>query len=76
MEKESDARIDTSDKINLYDQTLKMLNKSTGHLIQLLAYEDDKMDKMKEFKEAMIDLFQNMKDYITDGVSFLIMFLT
>ncbi len=70
MEKESDVTIDTSDKINLYNQTLKMLNKSTRHLIQLLTNEDDKMDKKKEFNNAMIDLFQSIKDYITDRVSF------
>ncbi len=34
------------------------------------------MDKMKEFKNAMIDPFQNIKDYITDRISPLIMFLT
>ncbi len=53
-----------------------MLKQSTGHLIRLLHNEDDKMNKMKEFKEAMIDPFQNIRDYITGRVSFLILFLT
>ncbi len=76
LEKESDARIDTKDNIKLYNQTFKILNKSTGHLIRLLRNEDDKTDKMKEFKEAMTDPFQNIRDYITERVSFLIVFLT
>ncbi len=53
-----------------------MLNKSTRHFIQLLTNADDKTDKMKEFNNAMIDPFQNIKDYITDRVSFPIAFLT
>ncbi len=76
LEKESDARVDTSDKIKLYNETFKMLNKSTKHLIQLLTNEDDKLDKMKDFKNARVDPFQNIRDYITDRVSFPIMFLT
>ncbi len=65
-----------TDKIKLYDQTFNMLHKSTRHLIQLLSNEDDKMDKTKEFKNAIVDPFQNVRDYITDRVSFPIMFLT
>ncbi len=76
LEKVSDVRINTTEKIKLYNQTFKILNKSTGHLIQLLSNEDDKKDKMKYFKEAMIDPFQNIRDYITERVSFLIVFLT
>ncbi len=53
-----------------------MLKKSTWHLNQSLSNEDDKTDKMKEFMGAMIDPFQNIRDYITDRVSFPIMFLT
>ncbi len=34
------------------------------------------MNKVKEFKEAVIDSFENIRDYITDRVSFLIAFLT
>ncbi len=42
MEKESDERIDTTEKIKLYSQTFKILNKSNEHLIRLLSNEDDK----------------------------------
>ena len=38
--------------------------------------DPDLINKMKEFKEAMIDPFQNIRDYITDRVSFPIAFLT
>ncbi len=61
-------------KIKRNDQTFKMLNKFTGHLIWLLTNDDDKTDTMKEFNNAMVDPFQNIKDYITDRVSFPNMF--
>ncbi len=51
LEKESDVRIDVSDKIKLYNQTLKILNKSTRHLIRLLSNEDDKTDKIQGSKK-------------------------
>ncbi len=76
MEKGSEIRVDTSEKISHCGETLELLAKTTRHRIWLLHNNDVKIAKMKEFNRAMIDPYQNIRDFISYKISFPICFLS
>ncbi len=76
LERASDIRVDTSDKIMLYNNTLKSFELSTKHLIQLLCPNDDESGLLTILHAALTDPYQNLRQFISEKVSFPLSFLT
>ncbi len=70
LEKVSDSRIDTSDKIRLYDETFKSLALSTNNLLHILLPEDDNSDSMIHLNGAMTDPYENTRKFILEKSHF------
>ncbi len=76
LERSSDSRVDTTENICLYDATLKSLELSTNHLIWILHPKDDLAYLMTSLDVVLSDRYHNIRQFISNHVSFPLSFLT
>ncbi len=72
----SELRVDTSDKIRLYDQALASFALSTKHLLLILHPDDDNSDSMKYLNVALNDPCEDIWQFISKKVAYPISYLT
>ncbi len=76
LERASDVKVDTTDKIRLYDKTLHSLELSKTNLIRILHPKDGDKDFMKSLDVVLSDPYRKLKRFISNNVSFPLSFLT
>lgn len=65
LEKATDTKVDTSEKISLYEGTWRQIENSMANLIWLLHPDKKSSAGMREFNKAMIDLCKEMRYFIS-----------